>query len=117
MITIAGVGSVPNDLTLKANEAIERAAVVAVKTRKTAALKAVKKASVSMDDIFERATDFDSLGKLIAERLISLEKSRGSVVYCTDGDGLTDGIFSALKECGASYEIVRGVGVGADCPC
>ncbi len=117
MITIAGVGSVPNDLTLKANEAIERAAVVAVKTRKTAALKAVKKASVSMDDIFERATDFDSLDKLIAERLISLEKSRGSVVYCTDGDGLTDGIFSALKECGASYEIVRGVGVGADCPC
>ena len=66
MITVIGVGNAPEDLTLKARDAIERAAAVAVKTQKTPALKAVKKAVVSMDDIFQSADDFDSLDSKLA---------------------------------------------------
>ncbi len=117
MITVIGVGNTPEDLTLKARDAIERAAAVAVKTQKTPALKAVKKAVFSMDDIFQSADDFDSLDRKIAERLIDLENKNGSVAYCTDGDGLTDGIALALKEQGAAFEIIRGVGGGAQSPC
>lgn len=114
MIRIAGVGCDPKDLTLKASKAIERAAAVAVKTFKTAALKAVKKASVSMDDIFESADSFGALDERIAERLIELEKEHGDVVYCTDGDALSDGVTAQLQRRGAVFEIIRGVSGGVN---
>ena len=53
MIMFIGLGSSPDDMTAKARKAIDAAGVVAVKTKKTAALAAVKKASVTMDDLFE----------------------------------------------------------------
>ena len=46
----------------------------------------------------------DIANENVAERLISLEKSRGSVVYCTDGDGLTDYI------CGSEFMMENHIG-------
>ena len=113
MIMFIGLGSSPDDMTAKARKAIDAAGVVAVKTKKTAALAAVKKASVTMDDLFETSESFDDLNSAVADRLQSLESSYETVAYCSDGSGLTDGAFKELKSRGANVETIVGVSMGS----
>lgn len=115
MITVIGLGGKAGELTDEAKKAIESAAVKAVKTFETAAGKAVG-ASVSMDDFFEESENFDRLEEAIAKRLTELEKD-GDVAYCTDGDGITDGVFRALTAAGREVKLVRGVSIGIDRAC
>ena len=110
MITVIGLGAKADELTFEAKKAISDAATVAVKTFKTAACKAVG-ASVSMDEIFDESDNFDSLDETVANKLLKLEKS-GDVVYCTDGDGISDGVFRVLEAAGKDVKLVRGVSGG-----
>lgn len=91
MITIIGLGNREGELTVKGRRAAEKAAVVAVRSVKTDAAKSVADlAPVSMDELYERAEDFDALSRAIADRLLALSAERGSVAYCVDGDGYAD---------------------------
>ena len=115
MITVIGLGGKADELTTEAKKAIGNAAVLAVKTFETAAGKAVG-ASISMDEIFEKSESFDKLDEAIAKRLSELEKD-GDVAYCTDGDGITDGVYRALTAAGKDVRLVRGVSGGIKRAC
>lgn len=115
MITVVGLGSRPEELTLSGKKAIEQADFVVVRTLETAAGKAVGSA-LSMDDLFERCEDFDALASAMADRLAELEK-KGGVVYCTDGDGVKDSVLAELEKRGCKVKIVRGVSQGIVHPC
>ncbi len=110
MITVIGLGGKADELTLEAKKVISNATTVAVKTFKTAAGKAVG-ASISMDEVFDESENFDRLDETIANKLAALEKN-GDVVYCTDGDGMSDGVYRALERSGADVTLVRGVSCG-----
>lgn len=116
MITVVGLGYRADDLTVRAANVLEKSPYTVVKTVKTAAGKAVKNADESMDALFDAAEDFDSLNCRIADRLMELDSEKGGAVYCTDGDGLTDGAVRQLTERGVQFELVRGVGGGVGVP-
>lgn len=112
MITVVGLGNAPDDRTLRAEQVIADAPYVVVKTWKTAAGKAVKRAKESFDALFDTASDFDALHAAMADRLIALQEQYGGVVYCTDGDGLSDGAVCELVARGADVSFVKGVRAG-----
>ena len=115
MITVVGLGNRPEDITDEGRSAIERADFVFVRSLKTEVGKAVG-TTLSMDDLYEKCEDFDSLASAMADRLLQLDFT-GRVVYCTDGDALSDSVVGELVKRHARLNIVRGVSQGVARPC
>lgn len=106
MITVVGMGRKQGDLTLDGKRAIERAEKVVVKSAKTHAassVAAIRDDALYCDDLFESATDFDSLNEAIAARLRSFENK--NVVFCVVGEGSDDTTVQRLKD----VAIIHGV--------
>ena len=87
MITIVGLGMEKNDLSLRGAEAIRSAKTVLLRTAQTASAESVKALGVpyaSLDSVYEKSRNFDSLQKNIVAEVLRAAKE-GDVAYCVDG--------------------------------
>ena len=106
MITVVGMGRKRGDLTVDGKAAIESADVVVVKSARTHAAEPVAEIradAVYCDDLYEQASDFDSLNDAIAKRLKSFGSKK--VVFCVVGDGADDTTVQKLN----GVKVVHGV--------
>ncbi len=106
-LTVVGLGTKPEQLTLEAQKAIANASVVIVKSTQTPCYTHFENIKhYTLDSIFDTAEDFDTLNAKCADFIMS---KRGRVVYCTEGDGLSDGIVSQILSRGQKINFVYGV--------
>lgn len=109
-VTIAPL-STPKTLTRAAWETVLHAETLYLQTAEHPSAKPVTDAGlafVSMDDLYERAEDFDALNDAVAERLVS----GGECVYAVMGDGCfaqLPAIERAAKRKGFRVEVLPGV--------
>lgn len=109
-VTIAPL-STPKTLTRAAWETVLHAETLYLQTAEHPSAKPVTDAGlafVSMDDLYERAEDFDALNDAVAERLVS----GGDCVYAVMGDGCfaqLPAIERAAKRKGFRVEVLPGV--------
>lgn len=109
MITVVGMGRNTGDLTLDGKAAIEHADVVVVKSERTHAAKAVagiRDDAIFCDDLYESASDFDSLNHAISQRLLSYN---ANVAFCVVGDGSDDTTVALLPD----VKIISGVSLAS----
>ena len=103
--------STPQTLTRAAWETVLHAETLYLQTAEHPSAKPVTDAGlafVSMDDLYERAEDFDALNDAVAERLVS----GGDCVYAVMGDGCfaqLPAIERAAKRKGFRVEVLPGV--------
>ena len=106
MITVVGMGRKCGDLTADGRAAIEQADVVVVKschTHAAEAVAAIRSDAVYCDDLYEEASDFDSLNDAIVLRLKSFGNKK--VAFCVVGEGADDTTVHKLS----GVKIVHGV--------
>lgn len=96
MITVIGLGNNVNQITQEAIDKINSSTKIIVKTKisKTYSFFENKKHE-TLDRFFEEEYDFDTVNEKCADYLLSL---KGKVCFCTDGDGVSDGIVKKLVE-------------------
>jgi tetrapyrrole methylase family protein/MazG family protein len=97
-------------LPLRAVRAIEQAVDVVVQSGRAAAFADVERSAArthTLDDLFERACDFDALYADGARRIIQLAAT-GDVVFCAIGDLHNNGFARELRETAAVREICGG---------
>ena len=106
-LTVVGLGTKPEQLTLEAQKAISNASVVIVKSTQTPCYTHFENIKhYTLDPIFDTVEDFDTLNAKCADFIMN---KRGRVVYCTEGDGLSDGIVSQILSRGQKVSFVYGV--------
>lgn len=94
MLTIVGLGNDVNQITPQAVETISKANKVIVKTRISQTYSFFENIEhITLDDIFDTTDDFDTVNKKCAEKILSV---KGKVVFCLDGDGVSDGIVKEI---------------------
>ncbi len=98
MITVVGLGFLPDSVTNRGMACIRGADKVVVRTGTTPACRGLGREFDTMDDLYEKAEDFDKLNAMIAERLLELNKTFPKLVYCVDGDGFKDSSVIELKK-------------------
>ena len=86
MITVVGLGFYKDSVTLRGRKAIKAADMVVARTNKTVPS---KKFGDSLDYLYEQASDYDSLNRLLAEEVLQRSKDK-NLVYVVDGDGYKD---------------------------
>ena len=96
MITLVGMGTNKDDVSLRALSAVRSATSVWLRTDRLSAAATLRGLGIpfsTMDDLYESAPDFDALQSAIVERL----SSQHGAVYCVDGSGTDDPILPLLK--------------------
>ena len=106
MITVVGMGRKTGDLTMEGKAAIETADVVVVKSVRThvaETVETIRSDAVYCDDLYDEASDFDSLNDAIVARLKGFGKKK--VVFCVVGEGADDTTVQKLN----GAKIIAGV--------
>lgn len=94
MLTIIGLGNSLKQITPEAQEKISSATKVIVKTRISQTYSFFENIPhVTLDEIFDTSDDFDTVNQKCAEYILS---QKGKVVFCLDGDGVSDGIVKEI---------------------
>lgn len=89
-LTIAGTGSGREDITLGTADALMRADAVVLKTEKSRAAEYLRETGivfVSLDYVFEKSRNFDTLNENLAREVLKIgrEKNAERIVYLVDG--------------------------------
>ena len=116
-ITIIGLGNTENDLSVGAKEIIENSKTVVLRTFLTDSAKAVKKLNcnaLSLDEIYLKSRNFDTLNKNLAKEVLILAKTT-PVCYAVDGCALEDNSVKYILEKCPSAKVIAGVSAGATC--
>ena len=113
MITVVGLGKETDDITQKGKRAAAGAKTLVCRTVLSRPSKRFKnKCTVSFDNLFETSENFDDLNAAIVSELLRLEKERGDIVYCVDGDGFSDASVKLLSE-KTQVDVIAGVSAAA----
>lgn len=110
-IILVGLGTDKFDLTLKAQNLIKSNLVKIVRTSLTLSANALKeydKDYISLDDVYEKSRNFDTLNKNLAKQVISYAKD-SDVVYFVDGSVNTDNSCKEIIKKYKNIEIYTGV--------
>jgi tetrapyrrole methylase family protein/MazG family protein len=84
-ITLIGLGTEENDLTLSAKCALDGAVKILARTEQTESFKSLKNYDVqTLDEVFKKSRNFDTLNKNLAAEVLAQSKVT-PVVYCVDG--------------------------------
>jgi tetrapyrrole methylase family protein/MazG family protein len=84
-ITLIGLGTDKDSLTLAAKNALDGAGAIIARTNQTESFKSLSAYEVTtLDDIFARSRNFDTLNKNLAAEVIKASKEQ-AVCYCVDG--------------------------------
>ena len=116
-ITIVGLGTCENEITLKALEEINSSKQKVVRTSLTQSAKTLQKYTtnfISLDTLYEKSRNFDTLNNNLAKSVISLAK-KGEVVYFVDGSAVEDNSAKIIVKKCKNVEIVSGISYGAKC--
>ncbi|MEG1791839.1 MAG: nucleoside triphosphate pyrophosphohydrolase [Clostridia bacterium] len=111
MITIIGLGIQEGDITLNAQDAIEKADAVYVKTKQTSTYNYFVKNNIethNFDWIYDTAEDFSDLNQKIIAKLLSVSADK-NVVFCVNGNGADDATIVELSKI-QNVQIISGVG-------
>ncbi|MGN0788855.1 MAG: hypothetical protein ACI4MY_02870, partial [Christensenellales bacterium] len=111
MITVVGMGTRQGQLTLEGDKTIKGASKVVVKTALTATYNYFVDNGVdhiALDEIFEKAPNFDDLDKAVADTLLKYNE-QGDVCFCVDGSGYEDRSVALLRQMTDDIKIVVGV--------
>lgn len=113
MIKVVGMGINAGDVSIRGAEAIKNADVVIVKTALTSTYTYFKDINhVTLDELFEKASDFEELNRLIADRVTNLSNDKNAV-YCVHGSACDDDTVKELKK-RADVEIIPSVSYASD---
>lgn len=115
MITVIGLGCCPEDLTAAAKDAILSADKVILRTGETPPAGSVRALGVpfeTLDFIYEKSRNFDTLNKNLAAEVIGAAK-RGSVAYCVDGSAGEDASAEIVAKKCRNVRIIGGVSKSA----
>ena len=110
-LTVIGLGSDEGDLTLKALEIIKNAKRVVVRTQNTLSFNFVeklKKEIISLDSVYEKSRNFNTLNLNLCKSVLDLLKSE-SVVYLVDGSALEDSSVKELLKKVKNAKVIAGV--------
>lgn len=102
MITVIGIGTEKDEWTQAAAHHIQQEQHAFVRTAKTAAGGAIVKRFPHvqpLDDLYEKAQNFDQWVSDVCDALRSADKAHGSAAYLTDGNGC-DAVTEKLSERG-----------------
>lgn len=112
-----GLGTCENEITLKALNEINSNKQKIVRTLLTQSAKTLKKYTnnfISLDSVYEKSRNFDTLNNNLAKQVISLAK-QGEVVYFVDGSAVEDNSAKIIVKKCKNIEIVSGISYGAKC--
>lgn len=110
-IILVGLGTNENDLTVKAQNLINSSLTKIVRTSLTLSANSLKKQNidyVSLDSVYEKSRNFDTLNKNLAKEVISYAKN-GDVVYFVDGSVNSDNSCKEIIKKHKNVEIYTGV--------
>lgn len=111
MIEIVGLGCSPADLSEGAKAALLSGARVILRTAETPAAAGVRALGVafeSLDGVYARSRNFDSLNKNLAAAVLGAAKG-GDVVYCVDGSVAEDVSAQIVLQKGKDVRVHVGV--------
>ena len=117
VITIIGLGFEDGDLTIRAKNLINESEKVVVRTNKTksfSCLKDYKGEIVSLDFVYEKSKNFNTLNKNLAKEILKLSKTE-KVVYLVDGSATEDSSVKEILNSKAKVEIISGVSISSSC--
>ena len=108
-ITLIGLGTDDNDLTLKGKIALDNATKIFARTALTKSFKSLQNYQVeSLDYLFERSRNFDTLNKKLAKTVLDCAKEQ-NVVYCVDGAVCEDIACKIILSRSKNVEVIEGV--------
>jgi uncharacterized protein YabN with tetrapyrrole methylase and pyrophosphatase domain len=116
-LTLIGLGVKAGDISLDAFSAIKAADKVIVKTDMTENYPVFKDngiAVITMDGLYKKSRNFDTLCKNVATEVLSLSKDCNAV-YCVDGSVLEDNACKLILAKRPSTKIISGVSKVSAC--
>ena len=87
MITIVGLGTEKGDLTERGKAAARNADAVLLRTAQTPSAESLRAAEIafeSLDSLYEKSRNFDTLAKNIAREVVRRAEGK-NLCYCVDG--------------------------------
>ena len=97
-ITVIGLGEAEGDLTQAAWAALQSAERVVLKTEKTPVTESLKKAGIAfstLDALYEKSRNFETLNQNILQYC---KRMAGDFVYCVNGSGQSDRSVQAMEK-------------------
>ncbi len=116
-IIIVGLGTCESDLTLKAVNLLKSNKTKIVRTTLTSSFLALSKYGdnfISLDNVYLKSRNFDTLNKNLAKEVINLAK-QNDVVYFVDGCALEDNSVKIIAKKYKNVEINAGVSYATKC--
>ena len=116
-IIIVGLGTCESDLTLKAVNLLKSNKTKIVRTTLTSSFLALSKYGdnfISLDNVYLKSRNFDTLNKNLANEVINLAK-QNDVVYFVDGCALEDNSVKIIAKKYKNVEINAGVSYATKC--
>ncbi len=116
-IYVVGLGLSSDDITLKAYEIIKSGIKLVVRTKNTASYLAVKDVVgevFSLDFVYQKSRNFDTLNKNLAKEVLSMAKE-GDVAYLVDGSAVEDNSVKEIIKKHKDVTVISGVSAGAKC--
>ncbi|MBQ7407932.1 MAG: nucleoside triphosphate pyrophosphohydrolase, partial [Clostridia bacterium] len=111
-ITLVGLGTGSDTVTLRGLKAIKNADRVICRTALTKSAELFKNEGIEvefLDYIFENSRNFDSLNKKLAKAVIDAAKNSSSVAYCVDGSVFSDNSCAIILKKFKGAEVIEGV--------
>ena len=112
-ITLIGLGTQADDLTRRAEKALERASAIYARTALTRSFKSIEKFEVqALDALFSACRSFDTLNRKLAATVMDAAKT-SDVCYCVDGAVCEDEACKIILKKHRDTEIIEGVSKSA----
>ncbi len=116
-ILLVGLGCDEGDITLNGLNAIKSAKRVVARTGDAISFKTLKNLNVNaitLDDIYKKSRNFDTLNKNLAKRVIELAKD-SDVLYAVDGSVTEDASCKEIIKKYKNVEVYAGVSATSKC--
>lgn len=116
-IVLIGLGCAEGDITLNALNVIKNAKCVVARTGDAISFKTLKSQNVNaitLDDIYKKSRNFDTLNKNLAKSVIELAKN-SDVVYAVDGSVTEDASCKEILKKYKNVEVYAGVSATSKC--
>ncbi len=116
-IILIGLGCNEGDITLNGLNVIKNAKTVVARTGDAISFKTLKNQGVNaitLDDVYKKSRNFDTLNKNLAKRVIEMSKN-GEVVYAVDGSVTEDASCKEIIKKHKNVEVYAGVSSTSKC--
>ena len=116
-ISVVGLGIDYKDLSISGYEQIKNAEVVVARTKNAISYKSVsdiRKDIISLDEVYQKSRNFDTLNKNLATAVINLSKS-GSVCYVVDGSAVEDRSVLQILKRKKDVFVISGISASSKC--